>query len=317
MTNIVTASGFETDDSGWTWTLGGARTQLDPYAGAWEAGIAYVPPVPPLEERIGSVRQTLTTWAGNAYVLHGYVKLHVGDEDSSDLFVQIAGATAKTLHAADYADGEWTRFRHEFTVDSSSTLLKFIVDTTESTTWLVDDVEVHRMPIEGEERVIDLVVSTIQDNISAALTAIDGEYNDGITLDVPDTNTYYKGPKGEIGGPAAIVEVFAHDYELFRPVTDPSAGREAYDMPFTVRWTIMSRTADTQETRYKRRSRSTAALRRVFLDNYTLGGTDNAIKYARLTSIQKFGDIPFNEPENPRKYGFVANGVAKVEEIND
>lgn len=315
MTDILTAGGFETDDAAWTWTLGAARSQDDPRTGDWHAAVLYSNE-PPIPERIGSVKQTLTTAAGNAYVISGHVQMYAG---TGDLYLQIAGSTVKTFANADASGtGTYDRFWHAFMCDATSTEVKFIVENMGlhgANAWYIDDLEVHRMPIEWSERVIDLIESTISDNLSTKLSAIESEQGDGLSLPVPAAAGFHKMPKAEAAGQDTI-EIFEQDTDVVMPYTDLAAGRITYDMPVAIRWTIHNRTPWSKSDRTKVLSRCKAALLRVFVSEYRLGATDDSILVFRATSIQGWPPEA-DESGQVRKMGFTMNGVAKVAEIND
>jgi hypothetical protein len=107
----------------------------------------------------------------------------------------------------------------------------------EQVRWRIDDVYYadSSLAVKLAERSIDAVVSLLQSNLAAELTAIDTERADGVTMAAPPNGNYYKYPKAEIGGGSAHISVYESAIEFDDPDRDAAAERATYDIPLDIK----------------------------------------------------------------------------------
>ncbi len=171
------------------------------------------------------------------------------------------------------------------------------------------------MAIKLGERVESAIETVLQSDLGAALTAIDTERGDSITMADPANGFYFKRPKSVLGGSPAYIEIFCGEFELSDADTT-SAARYQYEIPFTVRCSFYNVDAedDPGDVMRRRMWRYASGVAVVLAENQTLGGSEPEIQFAQITRVVPYEGTDSEDEDKAIKARIQIDGIVRIEE---
>lgn len=229
-----------------------------------------------------------------------------------------------TLGTVNVNTDSWTLYEIGTLIPLGTTGGIWISTVTEDGAVLVDLVRVGaqeaNVAILLAERAVRTVIATLKANLPTELTSVvsdmDTEYSETVALTAPANANYYAYPKAEVAGAAVHVEVFESAFETLNPYTDAASARATFTCPLTVRLTHFNRDGSTAATMMQRMRLYGAALHRVLLEQYTLGGSDTAIKLCVPRGYSPLWEFEGEDSQKVVKVQVVINAEVSVEEVS-
>lgn len=314
--NLLTDPGFELG-TGWTYTGSAQRTNaFGANTGSYAVRLI-ASDFGPIDSTVYETGLSLTI--GTTYYVSAYV--NNAETQTGPLVCRVdpgSGLVELARLEPSHVAAGWRFWNIGSFVAAGTTGTFWLETTTGEGTWYADDAfcgASDTVAIQLAERAIDAIVTTLKANLAGELTAIEGEWGDGTTLPAPGASDYYKYPRPEVAGARVQVEVFEQAFEIINPYTDAAANRAVYQIPVTVRLTAFNSDGASPDKMMKRMRRYGAALMRVGLEQYTLGGSDAAIQVSVPTSYVPMWEFEGENSEKVRKIQVTVPLRVRCEEV--